>query len=602
MGFSLRKSVRFGPFRFNLSGAGIGASVGVPGLRVGTGPRGGYVSVSSHGLTYRTSLGGQTRRAQPRPVAPFQLRPVAETPAPEHSGMTEITSGDVLEMVDSSANDLLDSLNDRAGRWPWLALFLLLTSVCLMCAGAGALDASKPEPSPSEARAPVVAAPSVPTYTVRKGDTLTSIGRKHDVSVAQLRTWNGLTTDVLETGQILTLAPAPPSELSTAEVDTPAPPVYSPWALAKSVLLLFGSCITFLGAGFAWWRHRVRSTTVLLYDLDAEAEGKLTALYAALEGLSSCTRLWHIAAHGAVNDWKRNAGATRLLTRSVVRISSGDAPRIRTNAVVAGLPAGREVLYFMPDRLLVYDTRSARYGAVAYGDVQVETGASSFIESEGVPRDAAVIGHTWEKVNRNGGPDRRFKNNRQLPVCRYGDLIVQSNSGLMEKFQFSRVGAADGLLTAIRAMDARIKPLPRADTVAAPSAPRTATSTSAGPPPASGANALANQTAGALACLLKYVAVADRKFTPEERTAIRSAMLEAFPGDPWVHANVDSLIDLVTPRAADLPVYLGYFTPFGLEQRKRLFEAASSIAMADGRATPKERERLEELRVGLGLL
>jgi hypothetical protein len=35
MGFYLRKSVAVGPFRFNLSGSGVGMSVGVRGLRVG---------------------------------------------------------------------------------------------------------------------------------------------------------------------------------------------------------------------------------------------------------------------------------------------------------------------------------------------------------------------------------------------------------------------------------------------------------------------------------------------------------------------------------------------------------------------------------------
>lgn len=43
MGFSFRKSVRFGPVRFNLSKSGIGTSIGVKGLRVG---------VDSKGRTY----------------------------------------------------------------------------------------------------------------------------------------------------------------------------------------------------------------------------------------------------------------------------------------------------------------------------------------------------------------------------------------------------------------------------------------------------------------------------------------------------------------------------------------------------------------------
>jgi len=43
MGVSFAKSVKFGAVRFNFSGSGIGISVGIPGLRIGTGPRGAYI-------------------------------------------------------------------------------------------------------------------------------------------------------------------------------------------------------------------------------------------------------------------------------------------------------------------------------------------------------------------------------------------------------------------------------------------------------------------------------------------------------------------------------------------------------------------------------
>ncbi|MGO9102221.1 MAG: DUF4236 domain-containing protein [Mycobacterium sp.] len=51
MAFYIRKAVKAGPFRFNLSKSGIGVSTGVPGFRVGSGPRGNY------GL-FRLSRGG----------------------------------------------------------------------------------------------------------------------------------------------------------------------------------------------------------------------------------------------------------------------------------------------------------------------------------------------------------------------------------------------------------------------------------------------------------------------------------------------------------------------------------------------------------------
>lgn len=49
MGFYLRKSVRVGPLRFNVSGSGVGVSAGVCGLRVGSGPPCNYVHVGRGG-------------------------------------------------------------------------------------------------------------------------------------------------------------------------------------------------------------------------------------------------------------------------------------------------------------------------------------------------------------------------------------------------------------------------------------------------------------------------------------------------------------------------------------------------------------------------
>jgi hypothetical protein len=61
VGLTFRKSISLpGGFRINLSKSGIGASWGVPGFRVGTGPNGPRfgVSVPGTGLGWTTSLGG----------------------------------------------------------------------------------------------------------------------------------------------------------------------------------------------------------------------------------------------------------------------------------------------------------------------------------------------------------------------------------------------------------------------------------------------------------------------------------------------------------------------------------------------------------------
>src|SRR5262245_44956423 len=121
MGFSFRKSIRVGPVRFNLSKSGIGMSAGVRGLRVGSGPRGAYVHAGANGFYYRASLPTGGARTH-RPLQPLQ--PLS--PPTNSIDLTEIDSGDVLQMTDTSAEALLKEINERHRKPRFIGWGLLL--------------------------------------------------------------------------------------------------------------------------------------------------------------------------------------------------------------------------------------------------------------------------------------------------------------------------------------------------------------------------------------------------------------------------------------------------------------------------------------------
>jgi hypothetical protein len=92
---------------------------------------------------------------------------------------------------------------------------------------------------------------------------------------------------------------------------------------------------------------------------------------------------------------------------------------------------------------------------------------SRFIETEAVPSDASIVGQTWQHPNKSGGPDRRFKDNRQIPICLYETMHVTSGSGLNELVEFSRTGVVAGFEQGRRMLAA----LPRQRLVQPTSAP-----------------------------------------------------------------------------------------------------------------------------------
>ena len=130
MGFYFRKSIRVGPLRFNLSKSGIGVSTGIPGFRVGTGPRGNYVHMGVGGLYYRSTLPSTS----PSP-SQQQVRQSFEQP-PSHAPLEHIGSADVSQMIDSSSAALLSELDQKNKRMRTspLATGLAVIVACILVA------------------------------------------------------------------------------------------------------------------------------------------------------------------------------------------------------------------------------------------------------------------------------------------------------------------------------------------------------------------------------------------------------------------------------------------------------------------------------------
>lgn len=104
----------------------------------------------------------------------------------------------------------------------------------------------------------------------------------------------------------------------------------------------------------------------------------------------------------------------------------------------------------MPDRALVFD--GSQVGAVSYRNLSIDVSTTRFIESSGVPTDAAIVDRTWEFVNKTGGADRRFRDNRELPIVVYEEIHLHSAAGLNELLHVSRQGTGAAIAKAVAAL------------------------------------------------------------------------------------------------------------------------------------------------------
>lgn len=361
MPFYIRKSVSAGPFRFNLSKSGVGVSVGLKGLRFGTGPRGHYIHAGRGGLYYRSTLSsggtghGRSKASFNTPEVTNQKEPVYY--AEQGVEMIPVSSANVMQMEDARFSEVLDDLNAKQNS----------TAMSVMLGWIGG---------------------AITLFA------LIGVG------------WNGFLGGLLFTG----------------------------------AAMLFGA-----------WLDSFQRSSVLMYELDHEAQCAYEALTASFDDIISCTGKWHIDAGGAVGDiyaWKRNAGAAHLIDKRPTTFAYSLPRVVKSNITPPSIQSGKETLYFLPDFLMI--VHENKVGAVAYDSLNIKWQDSNFIEDGTVPSDTTVLYYVWKHPNKNGGPDRRFSNNYQIPVCLYESIHLNSENGLNELLQVSRSGVAKPFADAIK--------------------------------------------------------------------------------------------------------------------------------------------------------
>jgi Protein of unknown function (DUF4236) len=237
-----------------------------------------------------------------------------------------------------------------------------------------------------------------------------------------------------------------------------------PWAAAASGFLLWLClmngmsgwgflCLFLLSVVFTAAVHvrdMLQKAVVLLYEFEPDIQPVLEDFHRSMESLMSVGAIWHVSSHAQVYDAKYHAGADTLVARSATRFLRLPPPGVKTNIQTIAVNVGTQTLHFFPDRVLIYDKHGV--GAVGYQELHVDVDPTSFVENGVVPRDATVIGSTWRYVNKKGGPDRRFKDNREIPICRYDELRFRSETGMNEVLHVSRSGAGVAFAEALRRM------------------------------------------------------------------------------------------------------------------------------------------------------
>ena len=176
----------------------------------------------------------------------------------------------------------------------------------------------------------------------------------------------------------------------------------------------------------------------LEYSFDPEKEDEHTRRIDAWQLLADGKMEWQILSEQLNSNRKINAGAGKSIKRIACKIEKGHPYYIKTNVdTIQIVLHNKERLIILPDK--VFFVRKRKVGMIEYSDFRISVSSIRFAETDPVPKDAQIVGYTWQYVNKNGTPDQRFKNNKQIPLCLYGQVFLRSTSGLNVELQISNV-------------------------------------------------------------------------------------------------------------------------------------------------------------------
>lgn len=169
--------------------------------------------------------------------------------------------------------------------------------------------------------------------------------------------------------------------------------------------------------GALMYFYKKESPVEIEYDFEGDASEEYELTNKLLAGILESDRVWLVT--GLEADLDRNV----ITERHELKVKEGLSQGISTNVKTYSLIAGDLTLSFLPDALLI--NKNGVNKAVDYKDLDVDLRSENFLEEEKIA-DATFIEETYLHTNKDGGPDKRYKDNPVLNLVEYGILEMKN--------------------------------------------------------------------------------------------------------------------------------------------------------------------------------
>lgn len=172
-------------------------------------------------------------------------------------------------------------------------------------------------------------------------------------------------------------------------------------------------------------------------DFDSEMKEKYDKLVNAFNNLANSHKIWDITSAHFQDRVVARSSANTIVNKQEVKFSFSSIPGLKSNFEALYFQnANGADLYCYPSFIIMYGNQSD-FAIIGIDEINLQQRAVRFTETDAVPADSKIIDKTWARVNKNGTPDKRFNDNYQIPIVRYGEITFSTHTGLNEEYEFS---------------------------------------------------------------------------------------------------------------------------------------------------------------------
>lgn len=182
-------------------------------------------------------------------------------------------------------------------------------------------------------------------------------------------------------------------------------------------------------------------------DVNAAWE-KVVTTFTAMMGSA---RIWDVVSHQGVDQFRERSNCSHMVRRVRVKFdfAKHDLLSSQGSALRFENANGDDILLY-PGVALIPRADGA-FALIDLRELNLKAGRTTFQEGgEEVPKDTKIIDYAWFKSNKDGSPDRRFRDNYTIPIVHYGQISFATDTGMNEEYNVSNAAATVAFGNAFR--------------------------------------------------------------------------------------------------------------------------------------------------------